>query len=439
FLSRLSYIALHVANGEWFASDLVNKYKFQLFATRITDKAKQLAFKKGSAVFIVNESLKRTGNEEALKILSCNHHASLANWQTQFLLHEKQKNCLNQKFLYDVQPSQGVSTVSNVCFEVENVEKSFKSLSEQGCPILIPPTKVHDEFGFVTYSVIKSIVGNVCHTLIDKTKYGGEFLPGFSKVEHSANGTKESGDVTHFDHITYACPQRYTPMIMEWYEKCFGFKRFFINKNEDITNGYVISGDGVGLRLTAMHYWKCSEVGMKLPITNQKEPDCKFVMAESLTNQGRNQVDTFLDQHHGAGIQHVGLYTSDIINTSRTLMNSGVQFVAPPRAYYTEIGKQQEILEAGHDPQLLSQCGILLDAEIDDVENKVTNLLSRYLMQVFTKPVFKEETFFLELIERQGARGFGEGNIKALWRSVQAYMDQQEKKLTSHIKNMLLT
>jgi len=49
----------------------------------------------------------------------------------------------------------------------------------------------------------------------------------------------------------------------------------------------------------------------------------------------------------------------------------------------------------------------------------------RYLLQVFTKPIFAEDTFFLELIERRGASGFGEGNIRALWRSVQAYMEKE--------------
>lgn len=49
----------------------------------------------------------------------------------------------------------------------------------------------------------------------------------------------------------------------------------------------------------------------------------------------------------------------------------------------------------------------------------------RYLLQVFTKPIFAEDTFFLELIERRGATGFGEGNIRALWRSVQAHMEKE--------------
>lgn len=126
-----------------------------------------------------------------------------------------------------------------------------------------------------------------------------------------------------------------------------------------------------------------------------------------------------------------------------------------------QVGKQQEIVEAGHDPHTLSQYGILLDTDVHTHTNDINTprqryehigpghgmfvckilllpdlhtdvfcfgciCAHRYLLQVFTKPIFGEDTFFLELIERRGATGFGEGNIRALWRSVQAYMKEQE-------------
>lgn len=99
----------------------------------------------------------------------------------------------------------------------------------------------------------------------------------------------------------------------------------------------MLKQDGIGLRLTAMEYWKCSKSGITLPFKDEKEPDCKFVIAESLPELGRNQVDTFLDQHRGAGIQHIGLYTEDIVRTAQTLSRAGVQFFSPPPAYYTEV------------------------------------------------------------------------------------------------------
>ncbi|XP_049420100.1 4-hydroxyphenylpyruvate dioxygenase-like protein [Epinephelus fuscoguttatus] len=415
FLNRLHHISLHVSNAEKVASDLVSKFKFSLFATRLTDRSTQLAFRKGAAVFIVNERP--------------NHSNVRMNEDPRGVNMGKHNQDYSTKCLYDVSPHHPVDTVSNVCFEVEDVERSFMALRNLGCNFVVPPTTVLDESGPVTYSVVKSIVGNVCHTLIDRTKYKGSFLPGFDVIEKDCSSPEEdmSCPITHFDHITYACPRKTTHQVMRWYEKLFGFQRFFIDSDEDVDEGFVINQEGIGLRLTAMEYWKCSKAGILLPSVDKKEPDCKFVIAESLPEQGRNQVDTFLEQHRAPGIQHIGLYTENIVSTASAMADAGVQFFSPPHAYYTEVGKQQEIEEAGHNPHMLAQHGILLDTALhrDPSSETAPGESKRYLLQVFTKPIFTEDTFFLELIERRGATGFGEGNIRALWRSVQAHMESQ--------------
>ncbi|XP_031171497.1 4-hydroxyphenylpyruvate dioxygenase-like protein [Sander lucioperca] len=406
-LTRLHHISLHVSNAEKIANDLVSKFKFSLFATRLTDRFRQLAFRKGAAVFIVNERPKESSvglNEEP-------HRVNVGKYN--------QDN--SAKCLYDARLPYPVDTVSNVCFEVDDVERSFRTLRHLGCNFLVPPTTVQDERGLVTYSVVKSIVGNVCHTLIDRTNYNGSFLPGFDVIEKDCGLPAEdmSCPITHFDHITYVCPRKTTHQVMRWYEKLFGFQRFFIDSDEDVDEGFVVNQDGIGLRLIAMEYWKCSKAGLVLSSVDKKVPDCKFVIAESLPKQGRNQVDTFLEQHDGPGIQHIGLYTQNIVSSAQAMADAGVHFFSPPHAYYTGVGKQQEIEEAGHNPQVLAQHGILLDTQTASSENR------GYLLQVFTKPIFAEDTFFLELIERRGATGFGEGNIRALWRSVQAHMENQ--------------
>ncbi|XP_076743703.1 4-hydroxyphenylpyruvate dioxygenase-like protein isoform X2 [Maylandia zebra] len=341
FLSRLHHVSLHVSNAEKIANDLVSKFKFDLFAARLTDKSKQFAFRKGAAVFVVNErpSKSSVGLNEGI---------------------------LGLADRYSIDPQRADLEKYKQGFDV--IEKDW-SLGEEdmSCP------------------------------------------------------------VTHFDHITYACPRKTTHQVMGWYEKVFGFQRFFIDSNEDVDEGFVINQEGIGLRLTAMEYWKCSKAGIALPFAGKKEPDCKFVIAESLPEQGRNQVDTFLEQHRAPGIQHIGLYTKNIVSTAHTMAEAGVQFSSPPPAYYTQLGKQQEIEEAGHSPQMLAQHGILLDTDLhqDPLSQRASSESKRHLLQVFTKPIFAENTFFLELIERRGATGFGEGNIKALWQSVQAYMENE--------------
>uniref|UniRef100_A0A4W5KNQ5 4-hydroxyphenylpyruvate dioxygenase-like n=1 Tax=Hucho hucho TaxID=62062 RepID=A0A4W5KNQ5_9TELE len=285
YLSRLHHISLHVRNVDKIAHELVSKFKFNLFVARLTEKSKQLAFRKGAAIFVVNERPNKSPVEWNGVTLSRS---------TGDCPSESQPGPTNTDWtcLYDVQPHYSVDTASNVCFQVDDVEKSFKSLRQLGCEFLVSPTQVCDDQGLVTYSVVKSIVGNVNHTLIDTSKYKGSFLPGFREVE---NGTEndtavtkgtESCPITHFDHITYACPRRCTPQVMRWYERHFGFQRFFIHSNEDVDEGYVLNEEDIGLRLTAMEYWKCSKTGIELPFTDKKEPDCKFVIAESLPEQG---------------------------------------------------------------------------------------------------------------------------------------------------------
>lgn len=221
YLNRLHHISLLVSNAEKVASDLVSKFKFNLFATRLTDRSRQLAFRKGAAVFILNER----PNQSTVRL---NEELRITDPRRLNVGKHNQDN--PPKCLYDVSAHYPVDTVSNVCFEVEDVERSFRALQHMGCSFLVPPMTVQDEGGLVTYTVVKSIVGNVCHTLLDRTKYKGSFLPGFDVIEKDFPEEDMSCPITHFDHITYACPRKTTHQVMGWYEKLFGFKRFFIDR-----------------------------------------------------------------------------------------------------------------------------------------------------------------------------------------------------------------
>ncbi|KFP74402.1 4-hydroxyphenylpyruvate dioxygenase-like, partial [Acanthisitta chloris] len=252
-------------------------------------------------------------------------------------------------------------------------------------------TELRDDSGSVTYGVVSSVVGNISHTLLDRSRYRGLFLPGFQPIQGNPSAMGDGIEITHFDHITYVCPRGGALAALD----C------------------VLGGQGVGMLLLALQ-------------SAQGAPahGCKLVFAESLSQDGTNQVDTFLEQHGGAGIQHVGLCTTDIVTTTRALQQQGVQFFTPPTTYYSQGGKAEEIQGAGQDPSMLAELGILLDTTVPgdkgqlgtDAREKTSQ---EYLMQIFTHPIFSEETFFLELIDRRGAPGFGEGNIRALWKAVQ--------------------
>ncbi|NXW55012.1 HPDL protein, partial [Eurystomus gularis] len=384
WLSRPCFISLHMPYRQGWAQDLASAFRFQPVAVRETPRVRQLALQRGSTVFLVNERL-------------VPGPAGISS-------HD---------FLYDVDPRPTLGTASNVCFEVDDVPGLCKRLQSRGCSLLVPPTEVRDDNGSVTYGVASSVVGNVSHTLLDRSRYGGPFLPGFQPIQGAPSATGDGIEITHFDHITYVCPRGGARVALDWYQRCFGFQRFLLNPQERPAEGYVLGGQGVGMMLLALQ-------------SPQGPPacSCKLVLAESLSEDGTNQVDTFLEQHGGAGIQHVGLHTTDIVATTRALQQRGARFFTPPATYYSQRGKAEEIQGAGQDPCLLAELGILLDTTAPgDKGHPGTNTTEspsqEYLMQIFTHPIFSEETFFLELIDRRGAPGFGEGNIRALWKAVQ--------------------
>ncbi|NXJ89291.1 HPDL protein, partial [Corythaixoides concolor] len=390
-LSRPCFISLHVPYRQGWAQDLANTFRFQPVAVRETPRVRQLALQRGSAIFLVNERLAPGPTSASSRDL-----------------------------LYDVDPRSALGTASNVCFEVDDVPGLCKRLQSWGCSLPVPPTEVRDDGGSVTYGVASSIVGNVSHTLLDRSRYRGPFLPGFQPIQGVPSATEDGIDITHFDHITYVCPRGGAEAALNWYQRCFGFHRFLLNPRERPAEGYVLGGQGVGMLLLALQSTQSALAH-----------GCKLVLAESLSEDGANQVDTFLEQHGGAGIQHVGLRTTNIVATTRALQQRGARFFTPPATYYSQRSKEEEIRGAGQDPCTLAELGILLDTTVPGDKgwpgaDAAESPSQEYLMQIFTHPVFSEETFFLELIDRRGAQGFGEGNIRALWKAVQVYMDQQQ-------------
>ncbi|EPQ17083.1 4-hydroxyphenylpyruvate dioxygenase-like protein [Myotis brandtii] len=252
-----------------------------------------------------------------------------------------------------------------------------------------------DALGAATYTVVRSPAGNLSLTLLERTGYRGPFLPGFRPLSSKTG----PGWFSHVDHLTLACTRGSSPTLVRWFHDCLGFHHLPLSPGEDPELGFEVtagSGQG-GLRLTALQTRPCSAVPT-------------LVLAESLPGaaRGLDQVQQFLAQHRGPGLQHVGLYTPNIIEATEGVTLAGGRLLTPPKAYYQQPGKESQIRAAGHEPNQLALQGILLDGE-----------KGKFLLQVFTKSLFAEDTFFLELIQRQGATGFGQGNIRALWQSVE--------------------
>jgi 4-hydroxyphenylpyruvate dioxygenase len=127
-----------------------------------------------------------------------------------------------------------------------------------------------------------------------------------------------------------------------------------------------------------------------------------------------SQIQEFLDEYNGPGVQHIALLTSDIIGTVREMRNRGMDFLDVPDTYYEELPNRcGEIKE---DLNTLKDLRILVDRDRPD----------GYLLQLFSKPIFDRPTLFYEVIQRRGnSDGFGEGNFRALFEAIER---EQEKR-----------
>jgi 4-hydroxyphenylpyruvate dioxygenase len=137
----------------------------------------------------------------------------------------------------------------------------------------------------------------------------------------------------------------------------------------------------------------------------------KFPINEPAEGKKKSQIEEYIDFYNGPGVQHIAVATNNIIDTVAKMRAKGVEFLStPPDAYYNSVPERlsDHNHELAEDIEKLKSLGIMIDADEEG-----------YLLQIFTKPVEDRPTLFFEIIQRMGARGFGAGNFKALFESIE--------------------
>jgi len=185
---------------------------------------------------------------------------------------------------------------------------------------------------------------------------------------------------------------------VKWYEDVMGFVNFLSFDDKQINTEYS---------------------ALMSKVMSNGNGRIKFPINEPAEGKKKSQVEEYLDFYNGAGIQHIAVATDDIIKTVAAMKNRGVEFLsAPPQSYYdmipARLGVHMDMMK--EDIKELQKLGIMIDADEEG-----------YLLQIFTKPVEDRPTLFFEIIQRMGARGFGAGNFKALFESIER---EQEKRGT---------
>lgn len=198
------------------------------------------------------------------------------------------------------------------------------------------------------------------------------------------------------DHLVLNVPTGTLEATVQWYEAVLGFER---------QQSFVIKTGQSGLRSQVLTH---PLSGFTLPINEPTSPN--------------SQVQEFLDHHGGAGVQHIAIRLPQILPTIRTLRQAGMVFLEVPDQYYEhQLDTVGEVWPAGEWQALRSQ-HILIDHPST----------GGVLLQIFTKPLFAQPTFFWEFIERRRqASGFGEGNFLALFRAIEQQQAQRGSLATS--------
>ena len=277
--------------------------------------------------------------------------------------------------------------VKIIALWVEDSKKSYDETIKRGAKSYLSPTTEKDDFGEIVKSGIYTY-GETVHLFIERKNYSGVFLPGFIKWESEYNPPPVG--LKFVDHMVGNVGWGEMNKWVKWYEEVMGFVNFLSFDDKQIHSEYS---------------------ALMSKVMSNGNGRIKFPINEPAKAKKKSQIEEYLDFYEGAGVQHIAIATDNIIETVKKLKSRGIDFLsAPPKEYYREIPKRlgSHMKMMKEDISELQELAILVDADEEG-----------YLLQIFTKPVEDRPTLFFEIIQRMGARGFGAGNFKALFESIE--------------------
>jgi len=313
--------------------------------------------------------------------------------------------------------------VRDIAFQVEDADHAFNEAVKRGATPIVEPRDLSDENGKVRQAAIATY-GDTIHSFFsyisarDLAKnsngngskssppseggvaaasadgvvlsssrlgdysYSGIFLPGFVPQEMAG----EEVGIQLVDHIVGNVELGKMNFWCDFYRDVLGFFRYITFDDKDISTEY-----------SALMSIVMSDGGhnIKFPINEPAE-----------SKKGKSQIQEYIDFYRSAGAQHIALLCKDIRQTVTKLQENGVEFLTVPDTYYEEM--PERVGEIDEDIASLKRLGILVDRDEEG-----------YLLQIFTKPVEDRPTVFYEILQRKGCKGFGKGNFKALFVSIE--------------------
>jgi len=292
--------------------------------------------------------------------------------------------------------------VKDVAFTVKDCKAVYEKAIARGAKSIKAPEEITDEDGTVIMATLATY-GDVHHTLVERKNYKGIFLPGFKdslsslRYKDPLEAILPHVPLQFIDHVVGNQPDGEMNPIADFYEKAFDFHRFWSVDDKQVFTEYS------ALRSVVM---ADPEERIKVPIN------------EPAVGRKKSQIQEFVDFYGGAGVQHIAINTNDVITAVSNMKARGCDFLTIPNSYYENLRaalvthnkiSKRPIIE---DLDVLQKLNILVDYD----ENG-------YLLQIFTRPLEDRPTLFVEIIQRNNHNGFGAGNFKSLFESLEIEQD----------------
>jgi 4-hydroxyphenylpyruvate dioxygenase len=278
--------------------------------------------------------------------------------------------------------------IVDIALTVPDVDRCIAHARAQGATVLEEPHDLADEHGTVRRAAIAAY-GDTRHTLVDRSRYDGPYLPGFV-AKRSTFAKRENAPKRLFQAVDHVVGNVELGAMDHWVD--------FYNRVMGFTNMAEFIGDDIATDYSAL---------MSKVVANGNHR-VKFPLNEPAISRKKSQIDEYLEFYGGPGAQHVALATNDIIGTVDAMVAEGVEFLTTPDSYYEDPELRARIGTVRAPIEELQKRGILVDRDEDG-----------YLLQIFTRPTGDRPTVFFELIERHGSLGFGKGNFKALFEAIE--------------------
>jgi 4-hydroxyphenylpyruvate dioxygenase len=274
--------------------------------------------------------------------------------------------------------------------EVDDVDAAFKFATQHGAVMVERPHRIEDDKGYVEEAAIR-LYDDTELVYVNRDNYSGIFRPRYcaprQEIETAAHDTK----LLNIDHIVGNVRENEMNLWADYFNKTMNFETFVDFKAGDIGTKYS---------------------ALLSKVVRTRDSKIRNPINEPFEGLKKSQIEEYIEQYNGSGVQHIAIATDDIVTSIANLRKNGVEFLTVPDTYYDTL-REREDLNIDESIDDLQEHGILCDKESDG-----------YLLQLFTKPTGDRPTFFFEFIQRKGnSQGFGKGNFQALFESIE--LDQK--------------